>query len=134
MESAWSRYKAYLKNSTPALLHLDPHAYMRALTGFTQVRLVSYTHGRHDRSSVRSYVWFKLLMAYSISPWIKQSVVVQFILTKLMLCFQKILTMWLCKVALWVSITLNAPFARPTFEVVLITSTQEPTHIVSSLV
>ena len=55
---------------------------MRALTGFTQVRLVSYTHGRHDRSSVRSYVWVNLLAAYSISPWIKQSLVVQFIFDK----------------------------------------------------
>ena len=82
MESAWSRYEAYLKNSTPALLHLDPHAYMRALTGFTQVRLISYTHGRHDRSSVRSNVWVNLLTAYSISPWIKQSLVVQFIFDK----------------------------------------------------
>ena len=55
---------------------------MRALTGFTQVRLVSYTHDRHDRSSVRSDVWVKLLKAYSISPWIKQSLVVQFIFDK----------------------------------------------------
>ena len=62
---------------------------MRALMGFTQVRLVSYTHGRHDRSSVRSNVWVKLLKAYSISPWIKQSLVVQFIFDKTYVMLQE---------------------------------------------
>ena len=60
---------------SPSCIYARPY-------GATQVRLVSYTHGRRNRSSARSYVWVNMLKACSVSLWVKRDLLSKSVLTK----------------------------------------------------
>ena len=78
----WSWYIFMARKHTPALLNPFPSCIYARPYGATQVRLVSYTHGRRNRSSARSYVWVNMLKAYSVSLRVKRDLFSKSVLTK----------------------------------------------------